>query len=196
MTASVRFDVASGFTSRYHAWKVQLSPAITATRPVGTETMGRAGRTTTIRYPSRTMSTNESPGIGALGMFLAILVIVCCALGGPLAGLSEPRGVGTATRALLSAVGMAGGILLILRKPIWFPLLVIWAVLQIPVVIVDPSGPLTNQAFHLGVIQSRSSSVNGTVVEASGFGFNLAGLIFLIWAVVVNRRWRARFSRD
>lgn len=128
-------------------------------------------------------------------MSLAILVIVCCVLGGLLGGPSEPRGVGTASRALLSVVGMAGGILLILRKPLWFPLLVIWAVLQIPVVIVDPSGPLTNQAFHLGAIQSTSSSVNGTVVEASGFGFNLAGVIFLFWAVVVNRRWRVRFSR-
>ena len=85
---------------------------------------------------------------------------------------------------------------MILRKPLGFPLLVIWTVLQIPVVIVDPSGPLTNQVFHFGLIRSTSSSVNGTVVEASDFGLNLAGLIFLIWAVVVNRQWRARSSRD
>lgn len=85
---------------------------------------------------------------------------------------------------------------MILRKPLWFPLLALWAVLQIPVVIVDPSGPLTNQGFHLGAVRSVSRSVNGVVVEASGSGFNLAGLIFLIWVVVVNRRWRARFSRD
>ena len=142
------------------------------------------------------MNETRSPSIGALGMCLAILVIVCCALGSPVGALGEQRGVGTASRALLSAVGMVGAILLILRKPLWFPLLALWAVLQIPVVIVDPSGPLTNQGFHLGVVRSVSRSVNGVVVEASGFGFNLAGLIFLIWVVVVNRRWRARFSRD
>jgi len=142
------------------------------------------------------MGETKSPSIGALGMCLAILVIVCCALGGLFGALSEPRGTGTMSRALLSAVGMAGAILLILRKPLWFPLLALWAVLQIPVVIVDPSGPLTNQAFHLGVFRTVSRSVNGVVVETSGSGFNLAGLIFLIWVVVVNRRWRARFSRD
>lgn len=54
------------------------------------------------------MNETRLPSIGAMGMCLAILVIVCCALGSLFGELGEQRGVGTASRALLSAVGVVG----------------------------------------------------------------------------------------
>lgn len=132
------------------------------------------------------MGEDDRPPLGALGIALAIVILLMC--GSTLAShdWGRPRGVGTVSRPLLAALGVVGAVLLLRRRAGWFPLVLGWAAIQIPVVIVDGSGPLTNQSFHAGMQWVNRMTVNGAVVKASGYGFNLVGGVLALWALRVR----------
>jgi hypothetical protein len=130
------------------------------------------------------------PQRNVMGIVLAVIVLIMAGL--TLWGVvTPPYGLASATRCALAIVGIVGAMLFFKRNPHWFVLLCIWSVAQLHVIIVDPSGPLTNQAFHLGVIFSQSNSVNGQVSSTSGYGVNLVGVIFLVLAIFARRGERA-----
>ncbi len=115
--------------------------------------------------------------------------VVLAMAGGALltASTTSEFGAGTLGRALLGMVGVVGAVMLWSDHPLWFPVLAAWSALQIPLLIVDPTGPLTNQCVHVGMAWTRAQRINGRITAASGYGFNLAGAALLAWAVLVRR---------
>lgn len=117
------------------------------------------------------------------GVIFAILIIIL-ALGSCWVGTS-PAGVATWLRPAFSLLGIAGAVLLLTGKGAWRLLLPIWCLLQCWVIATDPSGLWFAQGLMLGVTESRSTSMNGVLVEYSAQGFNLAGLLLLGIVIVL-----------
>ncbi len=124
------------------------------------------------------------------GIILAVYTLVAAAV--TLWGFSPVTGVADYTRSLLALLGIAGAILLLVGNPLWKPLLILWAVAQIPVIIVDPSGELTRQFLFVGVSSTESHSFNGQITDMSGFGLNFWGVVLLIAVVLIGRRRQPR----
>jgi predicted amidophosphoribosyltransferase len=76
----------------------------------------------------------------------------------------------SAFTALLAALGLAAGIMILRDHPSGWKLGMLWSALQIVPVIIHYQ-PINEQFFHLGI----KNHVNG-----QGLGFNLVGLILLI----------------
>ncbi len=95
------------------------------------------------------------------------------------------------TRPLLGTFGIWGGLLLLVRSRGWMAYLVFWALLQVPVVILDPSGPLTQQPGVQMMFKNTTETFSGLQLEDwLGFGVNLAGVVLLLVVVVVGKnRW-------
>jgi hypothetical protein len=123
------------------------------------------------------------------GLFLAVVAIAMAAL--TLTGeFVPPWGVGTAFRFLLSAAGIGGSILLIIRNPAWKPFLLIWAILQTVHLAVDVSGNLFSQGLHLGMNWSQYEAVNGTITSYFAYGFNLVGpILFCMLLLIMKKGW-------
>ena len=122
-------------------------------------------------------------GLGALATGAAVLATASV----------QPCGWGVYTRPFLALFALAGGVLILVGDPWWKWLLRLWALAQVAVVVVDPSGPLTRQAFvWFAWEQVSRTSVDGQVIEATGYGVNFAALaLFLFIEVVISRRWHA-----
>lgn len=76
----------------------------------------------------------------------------------------------SAITALLAALGMAAGILILRGQSAGWKLGMLWSALQIVPIIVHYQ-PINEQFFHIGI----KNQING-----QGLGFNLVGLILLI----------------
>jgi hypothetical protein len=102
-----------------------------------------------------------------------------------------PQGWGVITRPALGLAGLAGGLLLLCGDPSWRALLRLWAFAQAAVFVVDPSGELTRQPFlRLAYSSISSTTSNDQVIDAQGYGINLAGVGLLVltqW--IISRKW-------
>jgi hypothetical protein len=120
-----------------------------------------------------------------VGRVIAGVVGVYCLL--VLVNLSGAPGLGWAhvTVPLVSGLGLAGayGLVRGWRDAGW--MLMVWAVLQVPVWIVDPSGSLVGSVVFAGWTKTQTMSVNDVVVQRTGYGMNWAGLGWVVLAVLV-----------
>jgi hypothetical protein len=123
------------------------------------------------------------PGI-LLGVVAAVFSLA--SLAGHMTG--PPYGAATVTLFGMAGLAVTGAVLVFRGVPAWRPLLGVWAAVQIPVLILDPSGALTQQFLHLGITWTQTTAVNGQLTGASGFGINLVGLAWLGWWFYVVRR--------
>ncbi len=133
---------------------------------------------------------SENTPLAAREIVLGVVVIVIGALAVTSNAWHFLDGVGVFSRVILGAVGIGGAMRLLMRKPMWSRVLIVWSALQIPVIIVDPTGDMTNQVLHLGMQWTRQTAINDVIVEMSGWGFNLVGTILLVWVLYVRRAQR------
>lgn len=84
-------------------------------------------------------------------------------------------------RVALGLWGAAAGLLLWSGRGGGLPVL-IWAVLQIPIVAWDSNGSPTTQLLQFPISASTRTTINGRVTDASEIGVNLVGIALAVWA--------------
>jgi Tol biopolymer transport system component len=90
----------------------------------------------------------------------------------------RPASIGGAT---VAAIGIAAAGAIALRRPIGWTLMLAWALLQVPAIAFDESGPgLTGQAVQLLLaLRHREVGPSGSVYWA--VGVNVIGIALLVW---------------
>lgn len=106
-----------------------------------------------------------------------------------------PAGWAVFTRPFLAIVGIAGGLLVFCGDPWWKPLLRIWALAQVAVIVVDPSGELTRQPLLWFVALTRGTGIASTadqVVAIRTFGINFMGVLLylFLWYIISQRYYQ------
>lgn len=134
----------------------------------------------------------SGPGHTRMAWLGILLALYALGAGAAAWGFMEWRHPGWAwyTRPLLGTFGVCGGLLLLARSRGWRAFLVFWSLAQVPVIILDPSGPLTQQPGLPMIFKHATESFAGLQLEDwLGFGVNLTGVVLflLVWAVGQNR---------
>jgi len=123
-------------------------------------------------------------------LLLGLPVLLASALGIGSGLFAEEFGVGPTARILLGLAGTLGAVMLIRGRGPWRGVLVVWSALQIPVIILDVTGPLTLQGLYVGFTRTETMTANGEVFSYTGYGVNLVGVVLLVTVLLVARRLR------
>ncbi|MBI5383200.1 MAG: hypothetical protein HZA90_00790 [Verrucomicrobia bacterium] len=105
-----------------------------------------------------------------------------------------PPGWGNFTRPLLAVWGITAGLMLLVGDPWWKGLLRVWLLVQVVVLTLDPSGPITKQAGPWMASQNLNWIVSGDqVIQARGAGVNFAAIVlFALAQWILARRWHPK----
>jgi hypothetical protein len=134
-----------------------------------------------------------------LGRWLALLATYAVIVG----ALSAITNLGAALDAQIPALGrvlvglwgLGAGLLLWTGRRAGLDgrqTVLVWAVLQIPVIAWNTHGSPTTQLLNLPLSVSSETKVNGEVTAYSEFGINLIGVALTIWAARMRDQWTRR----
>jgi hypothetical protein len=125
------------------------------------------------------------------GVVFGILVLIM-ALGNFWVGIF-PFGAAVVIRPMVASVGIAGAICLFMGKRWWRRLLLMWCLIQVPVVATDVSGEWFFQGLFAGFRNTSSESINNVRVAYTASGVNFAGFVLAAMVgVIALLRWHPK----
>lgn len=138
-----------------------------------------------------------------LGRSLALLATWAIVFGGAsvmtnLGGIADGEFVAI-SRAIIGVWGVMAGLLVWTLRSAgidgWQALMV-WAIVQLPVIAWSSAGSPTTQLFDFPLGVTSSTTVNGVQTQFEQYGVNLVAVALCIWTSKTRDRWERRIKPE